>query len=303
MKKYSIALSILFSVTSILEAQNYFPFPTDSARWKVTYTSGALGCPPIVAEYQYTIEGDTIISSNTYKKIFRTGYTNNTFCYSDSFGYVGCIREDGNKHIYLRSPSSSSDTLLYDFNLSVGDTVKSYLNYCTDPITVISIDSILIQSTYRKRFNLDGLTCGANGVSLIEGIGSTRGLLDRTAAFESAGTLDCFTLFGQTIFPDTTTVCQLITYISPANKENCFIQIINNGDFYQVEFISDINMCSYNFLEVYNSLGQLVRHFPITDEHSIVLSVNELGSGLFFAKFYDKSGNSTTLKFAFVYSQ
>ncbi len=268
-------LIILFFSSHLIDAQTYVPFPTDSARWKVTYYSGALGCPNIVSEYQYTIDGDTLISSTTYQKIFRTGYTNNSFCYFGPFGYSGCIREDGNKHIYLRLPSSNSDTLLYDFSLNVGDTVQSFLNYCTVPITVISIDSILIQSSYRKRFNLDG-GCQANSVSLIEGIGSTHGLLDATSSFESAGHLDCFTLNGQTIFPDTISNCPLlVASISTATKNECFPKLIEKS-IQQAHYKMDCSYTGKIRISGYDLIGRELFHDEInSDEIFIPLQENQ----------------------------
>lgn len=299
MRGYLLFL-LFFYVAPNLGAQNYVSFPTDSARWKVMFTSSALGCQPLVAEYQYTMEGDTIFSSVTYKKIFRTGYTNNSFCYYGPFGYIGSIREDNNKHIYLRLPNSNSDTLIYDFNLSVGDTVKSYLNYnCIDPITVISIDSILIQTTYRKRLNLYGITCGVMDVSIIEGIGSTRGLLDYTPTFESVGTLECFSLREQTIYPDTTSNCPiLITGLPNSNmNKDCAVKLICTPNEGNVEFTNELNPCSFNSMNIYNGLGQLVKSVCNENLFPFVISTTEIGTGIFIGICSNNTGQSSAIKF------
>ena len=78
------------------------------------------------------------------------------------------------------------------------------------PFIVHSIDSILIGSTYRKRWNYhvdQGLP-----VSVIEGIGSTTGLLESLFIFEQGGNLVCFSINDTTYYPSyNSTNCQLIT--------------------------------------------------------------------------------------------
>lgn len=276
-------------------AQNYTPFPTDSAVWRVNYYSGALGCPPLVAEYQYTMNGDTQIVSLVYKKIFRSGVSYQSFCYPPAFGYAGAIREDSGKHIFLRLPNANADTLLYDFNLSVGDTVHNYLNFTCSSPTVSSIDSVLVGSSWRKRFNLYDSSCGASGVSFIEGIGSTRGLLEWTSAFESAGQLECFQLRGQTLYPDTISNCPLIVAGIPENKKacavNCIATNLNAVSFSAGEF------CNYKQVFIYNSRGQNVYAVSGNLVFPFRISAAEIGSGIFYAQFISASGEMTTVKF------
>ena len=294
MKTNPIFILLLF-ICFTGAAQNYTPFPTDSAVWRVNYYSGALGCPPLVAEYQYTMNGDTQIASVNYKKIFRSGVSYQQFCYPPAFGYAGAIREDSGKHIYLRLPNANADTLLYDFNLSVGDTVINYLNYtCTVP-TVSSIDSVLVGSSWRKRFNLYDSSCGASGVSFIEGIGSTRGLLEWTASFESAGQLECFQLHGQTLYPDTISNCPLIVAGIPERQEACsvFCSATNPN---AVTF-SEGEFCQYKQLFIYNSLGQKIYSVSGNLLFPLNISSTEIGSGIFYAQFSSANGETTTVKF------
>lgn len=293
-------IAFLFFLCSLHSfAQNYFPFPTDSAKWKVRYNSSASQCLYLLAEFQYIMNGDTIIGSNTYKKIYKTGVAYDQGCYITSWGYDGAIREDSNKHIFLRW--TNSDTLLYDFNLNVGDTVKGYLANNCYAIVVDSIDSVLVQTSFRKRFNCsthNASFCFSN-ISIIEGIGGTQGLLCPMGGAESRFVLDCFALNGQTIYPDTITSCPLIV----AGMQNeidkiCSVNYLYALNFSSIEFNSDNEpFCSYTGLIIYNELGQLINQSSNENLFPLRLSSDKLGTGLFFARFTNESGQTTIVKF------
>lgn len=291
---------ILPMLPMFIGAQNYVPFPTDSARWKVSYGSGALGCPSLVAEYQYEISGDTVISSVTYHKITKTGYTNNFFCYPPDWGYVGCYREDTLKHIYFIPRSAASDTLLYDFNLSIGDTVQGYLTcFCMEPIVVDSIDSILVGNGYRRRYIVDGCNNMAQGYALIEGIGSSRGLLDCIASFESGALLDCFSDHGQTIYPDTTTFCPILIE-SVAETQEMKWSVYPNPAADVITFQSN-DYSGRLLITITNLTGQIVRSENISaSDGGFTVSRNGLPSGIYFIEILDEQGRTSRIKFAFL---
>ncbi len=211
-----------------LQAQaTYFSFPDSNAVW----TEQAQGCcynycppPPnpnpvlLDLSFSYYIQGDTIINGAACHKIYQSGITHehcNFGNYINNWGvinniYTGAYRQDITlKKVLFIYPGDTTQCLLYDFNLNVGDTINYGCNNWGGCfiITVTSIDSILIGNTYRKRFNLSNFP----SYSLIEGIGSTSGLLEPICPFEYFGTLICFSQNGQSIYPDTTTICQIIT--------------------------------------------------------------------------------------------
>lgn len=279
---------ILFFVAINLSAQSYVPFPTDSARWKMSYRSSASQCLALLAEFQDTIGGDTVIGMTTYQKIYQSGVSYDQMCYILPLGYIGCIREDLSKHIYLRLPQSNSDTLIYDFNLTVGDTVKGYVANC-DTIIVDSIDSVLIQSNYRKRFNCSSHTtsfCFAN-CSIIEGIGGTQGLLCPMGNYESFFYLDCFNLYGQTIYPDTITSCPLIVAGIEHHSEILFSIFPNpSKDFVKIQFNQNIISTTPNFtIELSDVTGKIIRteDYPKV-ENSINIEKGNLPDGIYFFK-------------------
>ncbi len=94
-------------------------------------------------------------------------------------------------------PGATVESLLYDFNLNLGDTVHSLLlslnltcNSSIDTVTVYAIDSILINGSYRKAWQYVG-QFGCFFFPVVEGVGSLNGLIDNLSSFEEGGTLIC----------------------------------------------------------------------------------------------------------------
>lgn len=178
MKKFLIVFFLSF-FTFLAHAQNFIHFP-DSAYWRVDWAYNDPFICNVTYYYSYYWGGDTIIGSNNYKKLMSSGwtFTGDIICENPPnpmIGYVGAIREDtvANKVFFQPTWGSPTDTLLYDYNLNVGDTIKGYLPSFNN-ITVDSIDSVLIGTTYHRRWILDNQEEGA----IIEGIGSTYGLIE-----------------------------------------------------------------------------------------------------------------------------
>lgn len=162
---------ILFACYGILgNSQNYTPFPTDSAMWGVTFMTYSMSFPPYTYDDRYYwIDGDTILFGNTFQKIYKhTEYLGST----DFYGYM---REDTSKHIYF-SYDGQSEHILYDFNLSLNDTIFIPWSEYLDSIQsrVAQIDSVQYGSSYRKRYTLEEIASGwgLGDHIWVEGIGS-----------------------------------------------------------------------------------------------------------------------------------
>src|SRR3989344_8688017 len=107
---------LLFSHT---DAQNYIPFPDSNAVWRVDFFDA--GCSGYCYSFIYALSGDTTIGLYTYYKIEQT---------SDSiiYSYRGAIRQDTLlRQVYFIPPFNVTDTLLFDYSLSVNDTFESYI--------------------------------------------------------------------------------------------------------------------------------------------------------------------------------
>jgi len=123
-------LSILGSITF---SQIYFPFPTDSATWDVSYYSDPVPFPVDCSTNHYGFYGDTTINGKTYSKLYvnySNEFSNDSSFNVDNAYYLAAIsREDSLKQIYVIDANDSTEQLYYDFSLSLNDT------FCFDYLT------------------------------------------------------------------------------------------------------------------------------------------------------------------------
>lgn len=158
----------------------YTPFPTDSMVWKENWYRGDSG---------YTIEsgvelnyllGDTLINSVKYSKVYQGWYPYSPDSIPPQIAqtlFMGLITEIDKRVYYRPHWDLELETLLYDFNLEVGDVISWNTDALpqviyTSSATVQAIDSITITNgDIRKRYWLN------DGGEIIEGIGSKTGLL------------------------------------------------------------------------------------------------------------------------------
>jgi len=196
-----IFLLLTISISSFSQTNIYHPFPTSHAAWREYFEGQYNQC----IDYQYTIGGDTSISGKTYYKIIKSGVQYaimwGLICNYDSVGgafsgYFGAYREDtSTKKVYFVYTGLSNESLLYCFNLNIGDTL--YNSFGNDSLHthnyVSSVDSVLVGSEYHKRFGISEPGGLLNYFYLIEGIGSTYGLIGYLEPpFEAGSILVCF---------------------------------------------------------------------------------------------------------------
>ena len=177
-------LLVLYSVLTtavILNAQEYVPFPTNDAQWNIYLEYGAHDLNPLVSILRYSLGGDTTLNSNSYKMILRE--------LGDSLNpmteYIGALREEEMKIYYqgldylYNEHINDSEILLYDFTKKVNDTIIHISESPHFISIIIDIDSVLIGSEYRKRYEINSSTNYLHQTEYwIEGIGSiTNGLL------------------------------------------------------------------------------------------------------------------------------
>ncbi|MBA3971394.1 MAG: hypothetical protein H0X46_04505, partial [Bacteroidetes bacterium] len=221
MKKLLLLLFTFLAFFAKGQTFVYHPFPDSVAVWNFYVY---LPCPEIVSlqeNYSIAITGDTIIGGLLYQKLFTPHIIKSydtTICGGEYPGYKGATRQDTtNKKVFFIYPSDTAEYLLYDFTMQLGDTVKGIT--ATSPNdTVLSIDSILVGGSYRKRWNINPYF----NISFIEGIGSTYGLIESSPGY-AIGTfpyygLQCFSQDGTTLYPSTSSNCQLITSIDSPEK-------------------------------------------------------------------------------------
>lgn len=213
-----ILIILFLAIPFIGLSQNYHPFPTENAIWKEYryhfWAGGGGNKQEKDTQLHYSMNGDTTINGKAYKNIYYTAtifqeggdppyYSSTTYHNNE---YIGSIREDSSKRIFILSPNETNEMLLYDFNLSIGDTITSnfidHLEYPNAHFTVESIDSVLVMNNFHKSYHISAPTSSEyytslnhfNDLILIEGIGSSLGLFQfrYKSNFNNIHKLECF---------------------------------------------------------------------------------------------------------------
>ncbi|MFL5764811.1 MAG: T9SS type A sorting domain-containing protein [Bacteroidia bacterium] len=310
MKLRLLILFLLFFKAGF--SQLYQPFPTDSAEWR--QHSGTYYYPWInYRDYIYYIPGDTIIASNSYHKIYRTQIVTGEYYYSpsgpfsivdgprmtDTNLYVGAFREDTLKHIYYYPDTATvtGEQLLYDFNLTVGDTLPSYNSgYFAGTNYVSALDSILIGGAYHKRYHISNPSGYIDFVQIVEGVGSTFGLLENLIdPFEWSDNLICFSRRGVKVYsPDTTTTdCSLPVPLGISEAQTKpEIRIFPNPTSGQIEI--EASGFYGKTLRITNMLGEVV--YVTKMENRVSLDLTSLPKGVYFLKAISDEGQTSTQK-------
>lgn len=279
----------LFSQTNV-----YKPFPQSSGTWSVS-GQHYIGWPPTgsyLTYENYKTSGDTLIGAYTYVKVlYAHNISPGPFNFSP-YAFKFAYRNDSiNKKVYYLDVTNgiNKDTLWYDFNLNIGDSLKETFAYTSIGYTmnnlrriVSSIDSVLICGSYHKRFNF-GCSVGGFETSLIEGAGfkdkfDVTGYLGYCPFEPSAVYSTGFSSCSVTSVQDYVKENQIKLFPSPANTE------------LKINF--SLQFTEYSIL---NSVGAVILKGNLSDLQSI--NISSLATGLYVIKIQDKSGNNYQSKF------
>jgi hypothetical protein len=306
MKKILIITLMLAACKLSAQTSVYHPFPDNCAVWTQFFESCcAASCPgppypnPVLytQNFSYAIQGDTLINGNTYHKLYRSG-TSHEHCAFGSvlynwmyFGssYYGAYRNDILAKKILMPGLSGQELVLYNFNMVVGDTIGVVSDL--DPgciVTVTSVDSMFIGNDYRKRFNL------SNNEAIIEGIGCTQGMFEMNCPFESGGSLTCFTDCGVNIYPDSTTVCDILTGISKAALPQDNFSVAPNPlhTIARLEFSAPFAGAEFTLFDLY---GRPVKHMHINKSPATIDRAG-LVNGVYIYRVIGSSGSTASGK-------
>ncbi len=176
MKKLFTLIILLASTATF--GQNYQPLLKPTLAWQILHGEGTYICHLRDGDH-YFIQGDTMITGQLYYKAYTQPIISlNPGPYCPPFAIDGnsppalclLLREDTIARKVFRL-SNNVESLLYDFNLIEGDTLKTYYN--GSPLEYI-IDSVGMTffniGCLRKIFYLN------TGENYIEGIGGSQGI-------------------------------------------------------------------------------------------------------------------------------
>jgi hypothetical protein len=283
MKKL-IPIFLLLSTQAKAQVPDYF---ANDPKWNVTSMCAFGGDPSCIenSTYVYDITGDTVFGLFTYKKIRYHGIHSyswmapppNPGCGGTSsfnlYNYA-YLRQDTNK-IWQYNTGSSSDELLYDFDLNVGDTLPlTTINYCTN-YTVTSIDTVVVDAVIHRRFHLN-TGCGWS-TELIEGLGHTHGFLEpMSVPLECGYTNQCFMQDSSTYTWPTGTCAFTVNIHDYIQTQKITIYPNpSNGKF-------NVECKNIKAITVYNSTGSI-----IINQKNITGNINNLqlnNKGIFLVK-------------------
>jgi len=288
MKKFLLSIIVSLTIT-IASAQTniYHPFPEDSAIWVVDNYAQPPACNGYCSTVAYRMYGDTLINAISYNKLWVESFMfvgpfNPPYNYVPD-NYIGAIRQDSiNKKVYYIDASMTSDTLLYDFDLAVGDTLPQ--TYCTNglpqPSIVSGIDSILMSNSYHKRFKFANTISGFDTDYLIEGVGAGGGLFYLYEFFEGGPVLNCFR--------EADTHNCAYTFAGIFEHDNKSLLSISPNPFAIETTLHSDNIFHDATATVYNCYGKIVKQMKNINGNTVTLTREDIPSGMYFLKMTEK---------------
>lgn len=151
----------------------------NNPEWEINFASYGMDCVGYQDHYNYYLNGDTLINTDVFKKVFKKGIYSQLDASCMPYNHTPYVEtlpsfflRSLGKQVFLILPGETDDTLLFDFDLEVNDTLPLTYNNEDPSLTVTAIDSTLTPNGYLKSFQL------SNGYYLYEGIGSSGGLVE-----------------------------------------------------------------------------------------------------------------------------
>ena len=291
---------LIISISVRGQTNVYHPFPDSNAVWNIDYVVW-LGCGTIsfpytrYERYSYILNSDTTINNLQYHKVEIPFVEINcvTAFPHNLAGYKGCLREDtAARKIYFIYPNDSVDSLLFDFTLLIGDSVKGVLVYgpsCFHPYVVSETDSILINNNYRKRWTITSQF--GPGQYIIEGIGSAGGLIESICQVIDGpeSWLTCFRQDGITIYPNSTINCNLIDGIINVSDENISLTLSPNPATSEIKI--ENSKSKIEGVEIYDVVGEKHRTPSLSKGEGVSVDVSSLASGIYFVLLRGEKNN------------
>jgi Secretion system C-terminal sorting domain len=241
---------------------------------------------------------DVVIGSYTYKK-----FVDPFPSHDSNFNIISTvyIREDvAERKVY--KIVNGIDTLLYDFNLQVGDTIPQY----GSTFVVTEVENVNVNGGIRKKIKLNSieLFCGSRLTQIwVEGVGSNKHPFypdyNIYIVCSSGGGYNVFTKCsfqnGEHVYgnPDCATAVEL--GVNEEQLSNQKITFSPNPFTTELIIQSEIAFSDSTF-KMYNAVGQLVREMNNQSGKSIVLNRENLNSGLYFFQLFEKGKLVTSAK-------
>lgn len=276
-------LALLFLSTRLC-SQLETPFPGPGTHWNVQEMGDSWG-----TAYRLFANRDTTYEGTNYHVV--DIYLNPNPTIASFYQNYGYYRVDSLQVFFRPSVNMDSEFLIYDFGLNVGDSGNFYTDFfpgnLPGRLVLASIDSILIQGAYYRKFNF-GDNAWPDSYYWIEGVGSHSGLIPFQFGVEWIVSLECFYQNNYGFFVDYNHEVHTCWNAGIDEAETFFPDIYPNParDILYVE----TDKPNLNYI-LRDARGQLVLKTSQSE-----ISVSKLTDGIYFLEISDQAGFSTSRK-------
>ena len=262
LKIYTLLAVLLMAGRVTMQAQEYLPIAQKGNEWH-TFETGVWQ----INNYVNWCSGDTLIEDVRYMKIMGT--------VNDSYPiFYTLLREEDGK-VWKRYSIAHSETLLYDFTASVGDTLR--IGDFAEEMVLDSISMVQIGGVDRRKFwfglEYDGLGNPRAKETWVEGIGSDYGLLwsGYYGVYDGWHCLLCFHQYGELVWQNPEYNTCSYPYDAIEENKDSEISIYPNPGNNMLNISTTLkNAC----VEVYDINGRLVHNQEITESITTINTKN-----------------------------
>lgn len=259
------------------------PLLKDGFEWSV-YKKTIIDYPLITTSH-YIVMGDSLLNSAVYKKIMESAEESPA-----NWNFSFLARDNGSGQVFAYFPGKSSEQMIFDFNLQVGDSAYiSFvgLNYA-NWVHVLIKDTIYVASAYRERISIKpGSEPGTLPSDIwVSGLGSMIwGPMSLPEyIIGSQDTVICIRDNGNLIFQKPGFLsCHFdnvgITEIEPQSYV-LYPNPVTNVSVFQTEGKENGKV----ILEIYDLLGRSCKHIDNQPLESVQIKHSEYRPGIYFYK-------------------
>ena len=295
MKKILLFATLFMALGSFGQTADYLE---NNPRWRQLKTSNQDPCM-VYNNFVYHIDGDSVVGSYTYKKVYKygeiskAGMSMGVVCTpTTTYNYFSILIRQDDKKLFVHN--GMQDSLLYDFDLTIGDTLPITYNNWENNVVITSMDSMLIDGSYRDIFYWD-----PNGAMwsnhIIEGVGSDAGLLEYLGLGFSGFELLCYEYNGVN-YLESGTGCEFNVDVDEIEPLSLSVKVhpIPAEDELTVKFSSPQQI---NNAVVVDALGRSIElNFTSNSTNEMQIDVAQLNDGIYFLILTTLDGQSVNTK-------
>jgi hypothetical protein len=282
-KKWKLLFLILVFPWGGTFCQDYIPLIDTTIYWDIAeHSMGHICNYSYRLPTRYFFKGDTVINGMNYKKVYAYDFM------TEDPGSPGCppfvidttyyltdifMRENlDEQKVYRYFPNTHSEELLYDFSVSIGDTLFGYA--VVDTIYSVTTNDGLSRKciSFNKR-------CRNCGDRFIEGIGGPQGPFELPFEFFEEGYFILCIKDESSVIEDISGCYDFITSINEKNL-NYNLKIYPNpvSDLLHIDFK---NISGNKLVKILNVFGQKIDSYS-TNEKNIEIDFSKVKTGVFF---------------------